>query len=280
MTQSKPTGFSSWLHRSSIVGRRIILQTRDRNVTFLAAGVAYYAFISVIPALLLALVIATTIGGELLVERILGVTGEFLTPAGETAVTGAIRDAPGRTEATLIGILVLFWGALRVFRGLDHAFSDIYGLDRNPSFLEGLRDATVVLSTVGLGIGTMFLVGALLAASNLRVGQGLLGLTLLLGGLVVVFLPLYVVFSDPETGVKKALPGAMAAAAGWVILQALFQLYTAAAPRYQLYGVVGGILILVTWFYVAAIALLLGAVINVVLTNKNRHSQGTPTRAN
>lgn len=271
MTASTLHTLSAWLHHSSRISRDVIRQTRDRNVTFLAAGVAYYAFVSVIPAILLVLVIATSIGGEVLVERVLGVLGEFLTPEGEIAVSTAIRDAPGRTEATVIGLGVLFWGALRVFRGLDRAFSSIYGLDRNPSFLRGLWDAFVVLSTVGLGAGTMVLVGAILAATHWRLGQGVIGLVLLLVGLVIVFLPLYVVFSDADTGVKQALPGAMVAATGWVVLQALFQIYTAAAPRYQLYGVLGGILLLVTWFYLAAIVLLVGAILNVVLSNRNRH---------
>jgi len=69
--------------RSRLATAKAVVDTaQEQQITFLAASVAYYAFVSLLPALLLLLVLASTIGGEAFAEQIVGATQEFLTPAG------------------------------------------------------------------------------------------------------------------------------------------------------------------------------------------------------
>lgn len=249
-------------------GRAVLDRARDAEVTFLGAAIAYYALVSVVPALLLGVVLATALGGGALAERVLAAAGGLLTPAGEAAVGDALDGTAGRAGASIVGVVVLLWSTLKVFRGLDIAFSRVYGTARRPGLLEGVRDAAVGLLSVGIGIGAMLLLGGALVAAALPVAGWLLGLAALLVGLFVAFWPLYYVFPDAPVTAAEAVPGAALAAVGWVGLQAGFQAYAAVAASYELYGVLGGVLLLVTWFYVASSLLLLGAVLNVVLADR------------
>ncbi|AFH21847.1 hypothetical protein OSG_eHP10_00185, partial [environmental Halophage eHP-10] len=86
--------------------------------------------------------------------------------------------------------------------------------------------------------------------------------------LAAVFLPMYYLLPQPSIGVREALPGAAFAAVCWTLLQARFQVYAAGAAQYQVYGVIGGILLLVTWLYLAAVVVVFGGVVNVVLAHR------------
>lgn len=259
------------------IGRAVVDTVRDEEITFLAAAIAYYAFVSLLPALLLALVVASVVGGDRLVTQVLGAGAAYLSPTGQDVLGESLRGARGRAGATAVGVLLLGWTTLRVFRGLDIAFSRVYGTSSG-TFLGQLRNAVIVVLSVGIGIGSMIGVGAVLAVLNVPIGRRLVGLVALLLGLVIVFLPLYYVFPGRRIGVRGALPGAVVAAVGWVILQAGFQVYASLAEGFAVYGVIGGVLLIVTWFYVAAIVILVGAAVNVVVEPGggvgNRQGQG------
>ncbi|MFD1642537.1 YihY/virulence factor BrkB family protein [Halohasta litorea] len=255
--------------RSRLATAKAVVETaREQQITFLAASVAYYAFVSLLPALLLLLVLASTIGGEAFADRIVGATQEFLTPAGEDAITGALADAPGRGGATVVGVGVLGWSTLKVFRALDTAFLTVYGQIESASFVGQLKDATVALVGIGTGVGVMIAAGAVLAALPLGPAGQLVSILALPAVLTVAFLPIYHRFPNPPIPFREALPGAVFAGVGWTLLQAGFQIYAAGAGQYEAYGVVGGILLLVTWLYLAAVIVILGAVVNAVRAEK------------
>jgi YihY family inner membrane protein len=271
-------------------GRRVVDTAIDRQVTFLAAAIAYYAFVSLIPALLLLVVAASIVFGEEIAVELAVATGEFLTPAGQETVAAAVSSAGGRTGASVLGVAVLLWSTLKVFRGLDTAFVELYGSVNTPGFLKQLTNVGSVVLAVGIGIGTMVAVGAFLAATDAVPLIGAASILVLPGFLTVVFLPMYYLLPHLRIPVREAVPGAVFAAIGWTLLQAGFQAYAAGAAQYQVYGVIGGILLLVTWLYVAAIVVVVGGVINVVLAGRGpsggdtdrqlQHARGRSTGMN
>jgi len=100
---------------------------RDEQLTLLAAGVAFYGFISLVPLMLLALGIAASIGGEALAARLTAAASDVLTADAQELLAETLVDDTGRQGATIVGILGLLWGSSRVLRGLDRAFSQVYG---------------------------------------------------------------------------------------------------------------------------------------------------------
>lgn len=86
--------------------------------------------------------------------------------------------------------------------------------------------------------------------------------------LSVVFFPLFYLFPDDREPAVRVLPGTVLAAAGWTLLGTAFRVYAGVAGQFEQYGVLGAVLLLVTWYYVGSMALLLGAARNAVLAGR------------
>lgn len=247
--------------------KSLVSVARDRNVTLLAAGFAYYAFVSVVPLLVLVLVVGSVLGGEAFTGFVLSRVGTVLSESGAAVVEQALSGGAGRTGAGAVSLLLVVWSAIKVVRGLDVAFAEIYAVGDDPSLLEQVRDGLVVFLGVGLAIALMVAVGAVLG-TDLPVAvpyPNLLGSLTLVAGLVAVFLPLYYVLPPVDVSLRRALPGTILAAVGFLVLQFVFQAYLAGSGKYAAYGFLGAVLLFVTYLYFAGILLLVGAVLNHVL---------------
>jgi membrane protein len=237
-----------------------------REISFLAAGFAYYAFVSLIPLVLLALVVGSLLGGEETAQRLILVAGDFLPPAGEDLVTEALTTESGRAQATVVALGIASWGALKVFRGLSLAFDIVYDQIGESTLLDEILDGFTVILAGTIALVLMIVVGTLLGlAAGVIPYVGTVSWITLLIGLVLVFLPIYYVLPPITVTVREVLPGTIFAAVGWTVLQFGFQIYAANAARYAAYGAVGAVILFVTWLYFAGILILLGAVVNVVL---------------
>jgi len=248
--------------------RAVAMAARSEQITFLAAAVAYYAFVSLIPLSLLGLVIASVMGGAVFEGQVVATASEFLTPEAQELLTEALTGESGRGGATIVGTVVLLWSGLRLFRGLDKAFSQVYGTIGSKTILNELLNAVAVSLAIVVGVASMTVLGA--AIDRLPAGDiaPQVGFALLIGTLAVVFFPMYLLLPDADIEPREALPGTLFASLGWVVLGAGFQLYSANAGNFAAYGVLGGVLLLVTWLYFGALIVMLGAVVNAVLADR------------
>ena len=254
------------LERTAATIGAVVALAMDRDLTNLAAGLAFYAFVSLIPLILLAVAVASFVGGEALAGRVTGLIGQQLSAAGQDGVTQALTKTTGRGAASVVGFLGLAWSGLKLFRGLDRAFDELYPGDVESSLLEQLRNGSVVVAGMALAVGLIVAVGAALSLLSLEVPFiDVFSLLLLIAVLVLAFLPIYYVLPPIDVSVRTVLPGAAVAASGWVLLQTGFRIYAANASRFGAYGMIGAVLLFVTWLYFASIVVLLGGAVNAVL---------------
>ena len=257
---------SACLEGTTSTVRAVIALAMDRNLTYLAAGIAFYAFVSFIPLILLTVAVASFVGGEALADRVTSILSQQLSSAGQDGVTQALTKTTGRGAASVVGFLGLAWSALKLFRGLDQAFDELYPGDVESSLLEQVRNGFVVVIEIALAIGLVVAAGVALSFLPLElpfinVFASLL-LTVILG---LAFLPIYYVLPPVDVSIREVLPGATVAAGGWVLLQIGFRLYAANASRFGAYGMIGAVLLFITWLYFASIVVLLGGAVNAVL---------------
>ncbi|MFB6092764.1 MAG: YihY/virulence factor BrkB family protein [Haloquadratum sp.] len=242
----------------------IVAALREREVTFLAAALAYYALVSLVPLLTLAVVAAAALGGETLATEVRALTGQYLLPAGADLVSRTLEDRTSQGTVSALSLLVTAWGSLKLFRGIDVAFSRIYDYPAS-SLFDQLADGAVTLATLGGAAIAVAAVSAVIAVVDLPfVGVG--STLLLLGILTAAFLPLYSVIPDVPVSPRQALPGALFAAIGWSLLGAGFGVYVQFAKGAA--GALGGLLLLVTWFYFSGVLVLAGAVVNAVIAGR------------
>lgn len=267
MCMSVLAGLESRLHHRAPRLGRILAAFREKDVPFMAGSVAFTAFLSLIPLLVLLYFAVAVVGEGALADRVVGATESFLPAEGRELLAGSIRDRDELSGGSVVSAVVLLWGALRLFLSLDTAFAEIYAATPDESFLDKLTDSLVALATLGLAIVAAVVAGVAFAFFDWIPYVGVLSPVVLFAGLVLAFLPIYYVFPDVETTVRSALPGTAVAAFGWTLLEALFQVYVSLSSAGGS-GLLGGVVVLLTWLYFGSLVLLLGAVVNAVLSGR------------
>lgn len=243
--------------------KQILTEASEKNIPFMAAGIAYNAFVSLAPLLILLLLVVSMTGTGL-EDRLIALAGEMLPEPIADVVEEIFRGENAASSASIVGLVVLIWGTLKVFRGLDIAFSEIYETTDRNSFVDKLIDGLVVFVAIVVAIlATVGVTAAFVRFSDAIPHVGVVTTLVLIGGLVVAFLPMYYRFPDADLGWREILPGVFVAAIGWAAFQTLFRVYLQFSGDGSS-GFFGGVVVVVTWLYFSAIILLLGAVINAV----------------
>lgn len=252
--------------------RRVGTEFAEKNVAFMAAGIAYNAFVSLVPLLILLLLAASIVGGGL-EQRIVDIANSWMPGPIANVIESVFQGEGGKAGASAIGLVVLLWGTLKIFRGLDTAFSEIYETTADNSLPDQLVDGVVVLVAIVIAIVATVITTTIFARLEGTIPFiGLVTPLVLVAALVVAFLPMYYRFPDVDVDVRSVLPGVVFAAVGWALFQAVFQVYLAFSGSSS-GSIFGGIIVVLTWLYFSGMVLLLGAVINAVLGG---HSSSKP----
>ncbi|WP_380675429.1 YihY/virulence factor BrkB family protein [Salinigranum sp. GCM10025319] len=236
----------------------------EHDVKYPAAALAYYAFVSQIPVLMLVVAIIS----DQLVTQIQTTTPDFLTPDAQQLLSEALVTASGQAWATVLAVSVLAWSGGNIVIGFQEVVNRVEHTPSEPLRTQ-LRDASSILGSFGLVI--LAIIFTNLAFALLPIGRVLSYSEpfVQFGMLTIAFLPLYYAPSRVVSSVTEALPGALTAAVGWTVLLTAIQIYASNASQYALYGVLSGIIIILTSFYLGAIVLMLGAIVNTVIADTN-----------
>lgn len=259
---------SAEFSRAVADGRAVVSVLQDNYAPFIAGSIAFGAFLSIPPLLALAVALAGVLGATGVVTDALEQADVYLTPTAQSLFLDALSSSEGRTGASVISVLILLWSALRVFRGLDTAFSLLYGSTSDLGILDSARDGLVVLVALVVALAVSAGVATLVALFPTGPLGTVIAPVVLIVGLAVAFLPMYYVFPDVDVTLREVVPGAVVAAVGWATLAGGFRLYTGFADRYEVYGAIGAVLVVLLWLYGAGLLLLTGAAVNVVTSGR------------
>jgi membrane protein len=277
------------VERAVRVAREVVIEMREDRVTALAAEVAFFAQLSVLPLLL---VLVAVLG---LLEP-LGAGN--LSEDVERVVIDALRDALGSEDGTLVdavrslfaesspglltvGVLGALWSGSKAFVGMASALDVVYDLDENRGWLRMRRDALLLAfaSIVALSLGALVLVtGPLLgvgqaAADWLGLGSGFSQVWQFLQPPIAVLLAigwmatLLHAAPDHHTPWRADLPGAILGAIWCLLATRGLRIYFAfASDGNAVYGALGGVLSFALWIYLLVLGVLIGGELNQVLS--------------
>lgn len=249
--------------------REVVEVARRERLTTAAASLAFHAFNALIPFALFVLV-GLTLSSELeAVVTAVGSAAGVSTSNLQRLVRTVTNTTTGRAQAAGIAFVVLLWSAGRMLHAANETFEAVYGTRRHGSWLGTLRDVLIVFVTVALALGGLAVVGVALSFVVRDAGVVVYFAPVALFVLLSVgFTPMYYVFPGVDVTLREALPGALFAAGAWTLSSIGFLLYASVSKSVHLYGVVGGVMLLLTWLYVGGLVLLVGVVINAVLAGK------------
>jgi YihY family inner membrane protein len=242
----------------------------DRR-NYLAAIVAYYAFLSIFP---LMLVFVTVLGYALhgdtdLQDSVLNsALADF--PVIGPQLKDNVHSLQGSGFALAIGIGVALWAGTGVCLALEHAFDQIWEVPskRRSNFVWKRLRALAWIAVLGV----VAVVGALPAAlststASFGTAAKLLGFAVSFAVSVTVFLTAFRVLTSASPSVRDVLPGAIVAAIAWEALLAIGGYLVAHQLRHSssTYGVFALVIVLLGWLYLAATITVLAAELNATL---------------
>lgn len=268
--------------------KRTVRDSIDDDVMGLAAQLAYYFFLSLFPAVLFLLALAsffplTDLSGNLT---------RMLAPVATPAVLEIIKDQLARLAQADSGGLLTF-GAVAALWSSSAAIVAIVGAMNRAYDIEDTRPwwkvrlisigLTLVLALFVLVSLTLILVGPTLAehlARSLGLGaafqwtwnvvQWPFALFLVSFGIGLV----YYLAPDAEQDWVWVTPGALLATLLWLVASLGFKYYVANFTNYNAaYGTVGGVIVLMLWFYVSSLVLLAGAELNAEIEHLSPHGK-------
>jgi membrane protein len=244
--------------------RNVVEIARENELTLMAAGIALYTLLSLVPLLLLAVSLASLVGGDEFVEALIrNRLASRLSSSGQELLVRALTGLERQATAGIIGLLAALWSVSKVFRGLERAFSELYRRAVDQTILKRLLDALVVMGLLVLAAAAMVAVAAAISFATLPVPYPtLVGAIVLLVALFVVLLPIYYVLTPMAVTVREIVPGTVVAVVGFVVLQVGFYYYAQSAGQYKALGIVGAVFLFVTWLYFGSIVLLVGGAVN------------------
>lgn len=281
-----------WLAATVEVVRALVHEWRDDRVSGLAAEVAFFGVLSLFPALLAmtaALGWLDAVAGGDVATRAEEAVVDFLRRVLTDEAAGTIDAVQelfveADTGVVTVGVVAALWAASRGFVALVKALDVVYDLEERRSYV-GLRALAL-----GLALGTVLVVAAMLAMLVLGplLGTGrevaeALGLggafatfwdwarwPLALVALVAWAATVLHVAPNHRTPWRWDVPGAVLAGVSWAALSASLRVYmsVATAGANQVFGTLGGSLIVLLWLYLLAVGLLVGGELNAVLIRR------------
>lgn len=272
------------MRRALVLALGVWTLSGRRHLGLIAAGVAFFAMLSVFPALgvIVALVSLWADAGQ--VTAALEPMAEFLPPDAyallatqSTALASAKPLTLGLTG--LVSLVGTLWSARRGVAALMRGLRAIHGGRAREKFQDVLVALGLTLAAIAAGatsVVTMVLLPiglALLAPSIPGDGslQAILKTARWVVALVVIVLGLGVFYRfGPNTKAARdgpfLSPGLGLAVALWVLVSVAFTLFVNAFGTYnEVYGTLGAAIALMVWFQLSAYVVLLGAAMNRVL---------------
>ena len=254
---------------------RLRPRIREHNLTLVAAGVAFYAFLALVPALVAFISIYGLVANPKNVTQQVKNVASALPKEVQnflvyqlTSIINANRA--GVSLTLIVAIAVALWSASGGMAALVTGIHVAEERDQPKSFVK--KRGTALLLALGaivfLGV-VIFVIAALpplLSKAGLgsggRVVLGILRWPILAAVLVVGIGLLYrfSVKDGPRGWLGIVTPGAVVAMVGWLIVSALFAVYTANFSSYsKTYGALASIVVLLLWLWLGCLLVLLGA---------------------
>jgi len=241
----------------------------DRG-THLAAMIAYFALLSFVPLLFLALAMLGLVHQANSSSFFVRELSKTFPSTSVDSILNAVRAI--QKNATALGIVggaFLLWSSLSFFSVLESAFNIVYGRP-NRGWLHGKALATVMMVGSLVALFVSLVIGSVgqevlkryagfegnaVTARLIAVGVSALGL-------FVFLTSAYYVLTNVDLTVREVLPGAITAA---VILEATFQVlpqFVLLSKHNPVLQTLSGPAVLLVWLYVMANVIVLGAEVN------------------
>ena len=267
--------------------RRTINETIADRVPGISAELAYYFLLALAPAIVFVAALASFFPGALIQDIIARVGDVVPTGALEVIREQLQNIASGQNGGVLtFGLLLALWSSSAAIVGVTEALNRAYDIEEARPWWK-VR-VTAILLTLALAVFVvvafaLVLIGptlidqlsarfglSQLTATAWKVLQWPLAFAIVATGVGLI----YYFAPDAEQEWEWITPGAVLATILWLIASLVFKFYVSSFADYNAtYGSLGGVIVLMLWFYISAFAILVGAEMNAEIEHASPHGK-------
>ena len=266
--------------------RRAWDDSQNDNVSLMAAGVAFWLFLSLVPSMLAlitvyGLVTDPTEAAEQ-VEQFAGALPEEARSMLNDQVTAITQtQSSSLTVGFATSMLAALWAASTGTMNLISATNIAYDEEEKRNFVQlraiALATTVVVIIFVAVSIGLLTIVPFVMERLGLGVGATIAShLARWLGLIAMVTVGLALLYRYApyrrEAKVRWISVGATVATVAWLLASAAFSVYVGNFASYsRTYGAIAGVIVLMLWLYITSFIVLFGAEINAAAEHQMTH---------
>jgi membrane protein len=269
---------------------RVFRQMKEDDVPLLAAGVAFFALLALVPSLVAMVsvygLVADPADIERNIEDVLRAAPSEVRELMSSQLSAIVESEPsGLRVGAVVGLLVALWSASSGVKHLIGAVNLAYDESEGRGFFK-LRGLALAL-TVGGILLLVVAVAGLVVVPNALDESGTEGGARL--ALLIVRWPLFAAVALMALAViyrwapdresprwRWVSPGAVMATIVWVIASVGFSIYTANFSNYnETYGALGAIVVVMLWLFITAYVIIAGAELNAELERQTASDSTT-----
>jgi membrane protein len=270
------------------LARRTWRESFADDILGLAAQLSYYFFLALFPAILFLLSLASFFPLSNIADDVARSLGPFVSSQVLELIQEQMHRLANNDNGGLltIGVAGALWSSSAALVSIVGALNRAYDIE------EGRPWWKVRLLAIGLTFGVALFI--LAALSLVLIGPTLAEKLGQMTGWGTAFewtwliLQWPLVFALVATGIGFLYyfgpdadqdwvwitPGAVAATILWLVVSLLFKMYVANFTDYEgSYGTVGGVIVVLLWFYVSGIAILVGAELNAEIEHASPYGK-------
>jgi len=273
-------------HGLTRLAGRVYDRIWEHDVIDRSASLSYYFVFALFPGLLFLTALFGLLPTENLMEELLTYAAQVLPSESVTLIEGILHEVVRGANLKLLslGVLGSLWtaslGMVSVMSALTLALEVP---DPRPWWK---RRLIAIGLTVGFSVFTvtalvLFIIGPAVGeevAAQFGLGEVFARLWQVASWPVVILFVLtavalvYYLAPSVSQRWRDIAPGATFAVVGWLVVSFSFRLYVTHLTDYnKTYGSIGGVILLLFWFYLNSFVLLVGAEINAELAHGKRH---------
>ena len=246
-----------------------------------AATLGYYFLFSLFPFLFFLAPLTAFIpqvGGS--IQRLLHTAHAFLPPQAMAIIEPYLLDLVTAAHPHLptLGLAIAIYSGSRGINAVRIAFNRAYAVKESRPFWK----TELLAYGITVGGGLLLLVGVaalvaggsvgLWAARHLYLDRAFVAVLVWIRWPIIILAIMlgaglcYYLLPDVKQRFRFIVPGAAIGTLAWLIASWGFETYVSDFGRYNItYGSIGGVVVLLTWFYITGFILLMGGEVNAII---------------
>ncbi|MBD1379618.1 YihY/virulence factor BrkB family protein [Metabacillus arenae] len=243
-----------------------------------SAEIAYFFMLSLFPFLIFLISLVGYL--PLAPADILNLIKQYAPADTQRMIVSTLQEILNKQNDRLLyfGIIATLLSGSNGISAIVRAFNRAYEVKESRSFL--LSRAISILLTIGMII--VFITALLLPVFGKEIGLFIFTsfgfseyffdiwntIRWFLSAFILffVFTALYFFAPNKHMSLLDALPGSMFTTIGWIGISSVFSYYVSNFGNYSAtYGSIGGIIVLMIWFYLTGMIIILGGELNAIL---------------